>query len=74
MTLPIERTQAVNRTREFLFTLIDPKQTPRVPASVRKHALSLIKHYPTQYDMDVIVSREDGDTNNQPKVFSQEWL
>jgi len=52
MTLPYERTNAVNRTREFLYDLLDPKKTPRIPKEIRQRARSLLKHYPTEYDMD----------------------
>ena len=35
MTLPFESANAVNMTREFLRSLLDPKQTKRVPKYVR---------------------------------------
>jgi hypothetical protein len=41
----------VTRTEDFLIRLCDPKQTPRVPASIRKEARGLLKHYPTSYYM-----------------------
>jgi hypothetical protein len=52
MTLPYERTNAVNWTREFLYDLLDPKKTPRIPRELRRRAGSLLKHYPTEFDMD----------------------
>ena len=52
MTLPIERKQAVNRTREFLTDLLDPKKTPRVPKAIRDHAYRCLKHYPLPFEMD----------------------
>ena len=52
MTLPYERTNAVNWTRDFLYDLLDPKKTPRIPRELRRRAKSLLKHYPTEYDMD----------------------
>lgn len=60
MTTPIERTNAVLRTEEFLYSLLDPKQTPRVSKSIRDEALSLLRHYPTRVEMQVIADREDG--------------
>jgi hypothetical protein len=65
MTLPVERTRAVNNTREFLFELLDPKRTPRVPLVIRQEANHLLRHFPTQYDMDTIA-----DTDNP--VFGRE--
>lgn len=52
MTLPFERTAAVLNTREFLLSLLDPKQTPRVPKKVRHQARQLLKHYPYRYNFD----------------------
>ena len=54
MTLPIERTQAVLRTEQFLKDLLDPKKTPRVPKDVREQAYSCLRHYPSRYNMEYI--------------------
>ena len=51
MTLPIERTQAVLRTEEFLKDLLDPKKTPRVPRQMRDRAYRCLRHYPSRYNM-----------------------
>lgn len=51
MTLPDERTRSVKYTREFLYRLLDPKQTPRVPRSIRREAGMCLRHYPGTYDM-----------------------
>lgn len=53
MTLPYERLRAVNNTGEFLFALLDPKKTPRVPKVVRQWARRLVKHYPHPYEMNI---------------------
>lgn len=58
MTLPSERTRAVNYTREFLYSLIDPRKTPRVPKHIREDASRLLRHYPSQVDMDIISDKE----------------
>ncbi len=72
MTLPYERTNAVNWTREFLYDLLDPKKTPRIPKEIRQRARSLLKHYPTEYDMDR-ASGEVGLISTEP-VFSKDTL
>lgn len=54
MTLPIERTNAVLRTEQFLKDLRDPKKYPRVPKAVREEAQRLLRHYPSKYDMKYI--------------------
>jgi hypothetical protein len=57
MTLPVERTNAVLRTEQFLIDLLDPKKTPRVPKAVRQEAGRLLKHYPTKFDMEYTEER-----------------
>jgi hypothetical protein len=52
MTIPIERSFAILNTREFLRSLLDPKETPRVPKWIRTEALWCLKHYPNNVDMD----------------------
>ena len=51
MTVPSERYNALNRTREFMRELLDPKKTPRVPSKVRKEAYWCLRHYPSKYDV-----------------------
>jgi len=53
MTLPIERKQAVIRTRQFLLDLLDPKMTPKVPKAIREQAYRCLKHYPLDYDVEM---------------------
>jgi hypothetical protein len=59
MTIPLERTNAVIWTEQFLLDLLDPKKTPRVPKDIRQHAGHLLRHYPSRFHMDVIADRED---------------
>ena len=51
MTLPDERYRAVVQTRRFLFDLCNSQHTPRVPKLVRETARSMLRHYPSEYDM-----------------------
>jgi hypothetical protein len=52
MTLPDERYRAVQKAREFLRDLLDPKKTPRIPKEIRKRAYWALKHFPSDLDMD----------------------
>lgn len=52
MTLPDERYRAVKRTEQFLIDLCSPLRTPRVPREVRDRARSLLRHYPSGYDLE----------------------
>lgn len=51
MTLPFERSNSVMRTRDFLLGLCSPRKTPRVPKRIREISASLLKHYPSSYDV-----------------------
>ena len=53
MTMNYERRNAVNRTRELLFDLLNPKKTPRVPKAIREEARCCLKHYPGEYYMEI---------------------
>ena len=52
MTLPDERYRAVQWAERFLRELaLDRKKYPRVPVAVRKEAYSILRHYPSSWDM-----------------------
>ena len=57
MTLPYERYNAVKWTEQFLKSLCNPKETPRVPRHIRERAYALLKHYPGGYNLDVIATK-----------------
>jgi hypothetical protein len=59
MTIPIERTNAVNNTRKFLRSLLDPKKTPRVPKMIRKQAYWCLRHFPTEFDMQEAAKKKN---------------
>ena len=50
MTLPDERYRAVTQTHQFLIRLAGG-EVPRTPKAVREQARSLLRHYPSSYDM-----------------------
>jgi hypothetical protein len=52
MTLPDERYRAVVQTRRFLLDLCNTQHTPRVPKIVREHARAMLRHYPSDWDME----------------------
>lgn len=53
MTLPDERYRAVVQTRRFLYDLTNPNHTPRVPKIIREHARAMLRHYPSDWDMNM---------------------
>lgn len=64
MTLPDERYRAVVQTRRFLLDLCNSEHTPRVPKLIRDTARSMLRHYPTQYDMQIA-------SDQAPEVFQE---
>ena len=50
MTLPDERYRSVKSAAEFLSRLAGGEY-PRVPKAVREEARSILRHYPSQWDM-----------------------
>ena len=51
MTLPDERYRSVVATRRFLLDLCNSEHTPRVPKLVRETARAMLRHYPSDWDM-----------------------
>jgi len=60
MTLPDERYRAVIQTKKFLIDLCSPKRTPRVPKDIRQLANSLLRHYPSDWDMNMAAEQAPG--------------
>lgn len=51
MTIPSERLRALINARSFLYDLLDPKETPRVPLKIRRQAKACLKHFPRDFDL-----------------------
>jgi hypothetical protein len=64
MTLPDERYRSVKYAAEFLSRLAGG-QYARVPKAVRDEARSILRHYPSTYDLDRCAARS-------PDVFARE--
>ena len=54
MTLPDERYRAIMQAKEFLTRLSFSSEIKRVPLAVRQEARRLLRHYPSEYDLDQI--------------------
>jgi hypothetical protein len=64
MTLPFEEKRTINYTRQFLYDLLVPSQTPRVPKEIRDRARSLLRHYPAEYRVDDFMPEEQFGMHN----------
>lgn len=66
MTVPVERTRAVLSARTFLYDLLDPAKTPRVPRPIRQRAIRVLRHYPSATDL-LISSRHCASVWGEPE-------
>jgi hypothetical protein len=57
MTLPDERYRAIRQSGQFLRDLQDRTIYPRVPRAVRAEAYRLLRHYPTEYDLERLAEK-----------------
>ena len=64
MTLPDERYRAIQQTKKFLIDLCSSQRTPRVPKAIRQQANSLLRHYPSDWDMKRVADAS-------PEVFQE---
>jgi hypothetical protein len=65
MTLPDERYRNIIQTRKFLMELTSPLMTPKVPKVVRERARNLLKHYPSDYILEMM-------SKDMPNYFAKE--
>ena len=71
MTLPDERYRAIRLAESFLQDLCNCHQTPRVPRAVRERARSILRHYPTAWDLDRLAERSPGIINPQMEPLTR---
>ena len=57
MTVPNERFRSLKLGKKLLEDLCDPGKTPRVPGVVRERARNCLRHYPTDYELDIIADK-----------------
>lgn len=57
MTLPDERYRALKQSKKLLEELCDPGRTPRVPSLVRERARGILRHYPSEFELDRIADQ-----------------
>lgn len=51
MTIPKERSMAIENAELFLRDLLNPKATPKVPREVRERARRVLRHFPSRFEM-----------------------
>jgi len=53
VTVPFQRTRALIKAKQFLETMMDPKQTPRTPRWMRFKAKEILRHYPALTELEL---------------------
>lgn len=52
--MPNERYRAIKQSKKLLEELCDPGRTPRVPSLVRDRARGALRHFPTDWEIDIM--------------------
>lgn len=71
MSLPDEKLRALINTRQFMFDLLDPKKTPKVPMSVRQTAHRVCKHLPFPCEMEAYFKDEQMPIEYEMKLLKE---
>lgn len=66
MTLPDERYRAIKMGKKLLEELCDPGKTPRVPGIVRDRARAALRHYPNDYQFEMMADQNPEILNKTP--------
>ena len=64
MTLPREEETSLIRTEEYLRSMLDPKQTPKLPKRYREMARRCLRHYPWGGRIEVLYDQDAMFTDN----------
>jgi hypothetical protein len=65
MTLPDERFRSLKQAKKLLEELCDPGKTPRVPGIVRDRARGVLRHFPTDWELEKMA-------DNSPELLDTE--
>ena len=59
MTLPSEEKQSLYSAKIFLRDLLDPKKTPKIPKKIRRRALTILRHYPHNFEITYMFNLQE---------------
>jgi hypothetical protein len=71
MTLPNEWFISMKKNRQFLFDLLNPNTTPRVPKEIRKQASECLKHLPMQPEIDELERRYNNSVKDKNIILAE---
>jgi hypothetical protein len=70
MTTSEEMIRAIESAKNFLYELMDPKATPKVPLYIRKRSHRITKHYPMS-TTDLLIHLQESATKVRQKCEKQ---
>jgi len=65
MTTSEDRYRALKQGKKLLEELCDPGKTPRVPSIIRDRARGILRHFPSDYEIDQL-------TINSPELLEKQ--
>ena len=68
MTLPDERYRALKQGKKLLEELCDPGKTPRVPSLIRDKARTALRHFPNDWEIDMLTEKCPDMLDKQPFI------
>ena len=71
MTLPNEWFISMRKNRQFLFDLLDPTKTPKVPKEIRKKASECLKHFPMDHEIQDLESMYDNSHKDKGIILGE---
>lgn len=71
MTLPDEWFISMRKNRDFLFDLLNPEKTPKVPREIRKRASECLKHFPMVPEIDGLEKMYNASTGDKNVILDQ---
>jgi hypothetical protein len=71
MTLPNEWFISMKKNRQFLFDLLDPTKTPKVPKEIRKRASECLKHFPMDHEIQELEMMYDNSHKDKGIIIGE---
>jgi len=71
MTMPDERYRALLEGMRLLQDLLNPQETPKVPQNIRGRAGRVLRHYPSQMQLEELAKKCPGMLSKEtPEYFT----
>ena len=61
----------MKKNRQFLFDLLDPTKTPKVPKEIRKRASECLKHFPMDHEIQELEMMYDNSHKDKGIIIGE---